>query len=124
MEDIHARRAGPTDPIDASPFFQPGLLVMRSPKIFAALVLAGVTLAACDKGPVEWRGEPREVKVPVRGDEAATPLDARLVLREDGSPALEPIVVAANLPVTADTAACAGSLRVTSMSPTELYGVW
>jgi hypothetical protein len=72
--------------------------------------------AACDKGPVEWRGDPHQVNAP------AAASDSRLVLNADGSASLESIAAVATTP--ADTAACPGSLRVSSLTPTEMYGVW
>src|SRR5687768_17502814 len=93
---------------------------------FAAMrvaMCAGVlVVTACDKGPVEWRGDPRQVPMPASGDETAAPVDARLVLRDDGSTALESIAAVATTP--ADTAACPGSLRVSALSPAEIYSVW
>ena len=78
-------------------------------------------MVACDKGPVEWRGDPRRLDAPLSGAEHAAS-DSRLVLRADGSPALESITAVATTPV--DTAACPGSLRVAALSQTELYSVW
>jgi len=88
------------------------------------LVLMGALalgLTACEKGPVEWRADTRQLAMPVSGDETSA-ADAHLVLRADGSPALEPVVTVATVP--ADTAACPGSLRVAAISPTEIYSVW
>jgi hypothetical protein len=79
-------------------------------------------VAACEKPPVEWRGDPHQVTVPAPGDETAASADARLTLRDDGAPVLEAITAVATVP--ADTAACAGSLRVSALAPTEIYGVW
>jgi hypothetical protein len=81
-----------------------------------------LALAACEKGPVEWRGDARQLVLATPGDERAAPVDAHLVLNADGSPALEPIAAAASSP--ADTAACPGSLRIAPMSATEIYSVW
>lgn len=86
------------------------------------LSVGALALAGCDRGPVEWRGDAREVAVPAAGDEGAAPADAHLVLRPDGSTALEPIATSSTSP--ADTAACPGSLRFAALSPTEMYSVW
>jgi hypothetical protein len=85
-----------------------------------ALVLAACI--ACDKSPIDWRGDAREVATPAAGDEGAAPVDVHLVLHPDGSPSLEltPSIVAA----PADTAACPASLRVSRLSSTEVYSVW
>ena len=80
------------------------------------LLVSVLGAAACEKGPVEWRGDVRQVNSP------AAASDARLVLKEDGSPALESIAAVATTP--ADSAACPGTLRVAALSPTEVYGVW
>jgi hypothetical protein len=88
------------------------------------LVVMGILalgLTACEKGPVEWRDDTRQLTMPVSGDESSA-ADAQLVLRADGSPALEPVVTVATVP--ADTAACLGSLRVAALSPTEIYSAW
>jgi hypothetical protein len=87
-----------------------------------AMCAGVVVVTACDKGPVEWRGDPRQVPMPASGDETAAPVDARLILRDDGSTALESIAAVATMP--ADTAACPGSLRVSALSPSEIYSVW
>ena len=91
----------------------------------ASFVLLGAiavaALTACDKGPVEWRGDTRQLAIPVSGDESSV-ADAQLVLRADGSPALEPVVSVATVP--ADSAACPGSLRLAALSPSEIYSVW
>ena len=83
-------------------------------------------LAACDNGPVEWRGDAQEVAMPAAastaGDESATPLESRLVIQSDGVPALEAIASVSSLP--SDSAACPGSFRSSAMSKTEVYGVW
>lgn len=81
-----------------------------------------MAFAACEKPPVEWRGDARQLAMPVSGDETTAPADARLVLKEDGSPALESVAAVATTP--ADTAACPGSVRVSALSPTEVYAVW
>ena len=60
--------------------------------------------------------------MPAAGDEGSVPVDAHLVLRSDGSPALEPIAAVPSTP--SDPAACVGSFRVSALSPTEIYGVW
>ena len=86
----------------------------------AFAVVLGV--AACDKGPVEWRGDPRQVNAPASNGATTAHADARLVLTADGSPALESTVSVPTIP--ADTAACAGSVRVSALSPTEVYSVW
>ena len=83
---------------------------------------AGVlVLTACEKGPVEWRGDARQVDAPVSSSEAP-PVDARLVLKDDGSPSLESIAAVATTPV--DSAACPGSIRTSALSPSEIYSVW
>ena len=86
----------------------------------ALAVVLGV--AACEKGPVEWRGDPRQVNAPPSNGAATEHSDARLVLGADGSPALESTVSVPTTP--ADTAACPGSVRVSALSPTEVYSVW
>ena len=80
-----------------------------------------VVLTACEKGPVEWRDDTRQLALPVSGPESSE-AEAHLVLRADGSPALEPVVTVATMP--ADSAACPGSLRIAALSPTEIYGAW
>ena len=104
----------------------PYRLLKRFPCVKASLPLAVLVLAACDSGPVEWRGDAREVAMPVAattgGDERATPLDSRLVLQPDGVPALETIASVSSLP--SDSAACPGSFRASASSKTEIYGVW
>jgi len=116
---------------------------MPSPKPFAVLVLSAFAFAACKPAPVEWRGDARQVAVPqpyastpagdstdslsvsaIAGDETAAPAGARLVLRADGSPALESVAAVMTSPAAADTAACIGSLRTSALSSTEVYGVW
>lgn len=86
--------------------------------VMGALALG---LTACEKGPVEWRADTRQLTMPVSGDESSA-ADAHLVLRADGSPALEPVITVATVP--ADTAACPGSVRVAALSPTEIYSAW
>ncbi len=89
----------------------------------AALPVAcTLALGACDKEPVDWRRDALTVAMPASGDEGAVPVDARLVLRPDGSPALEPIAAVPSTP--SDSSACPGSFRVSAMSSTEIYGVW
>jgi hypothetical protein len=97
---------------------------MRSSKLLTALSLAALVCGACRHEPVEWRGAAAQVSLPQPGDETAAPLDARLILRDDGVPALESIAAAASSPAAADTAACAGSVRIALLSSTEVYGVW
>jgi len=86
--------------------------------LLGAIVMAAT---ACEKGPVEWHGDTRQLAMPVSPDESPA-ANAQLVLRADGSPALEPVVSVATVP--ADTAACPGSLRVAALSPSEIYSVW
>jgi hypothetical protein len=89
----------------------------------ATLAFAGtLALGACEKAPVAWRGDALAVPMPVSGDEGSVPVDAHLVLRSDGSPALEPIAAVPSTP--RDSSACPGSFRVSALSPTEIYGVW
>ena len=97
-------------------------LAMRSWARLASISVGVLALAACEKAPVEWRGDARQIIVPTPADVSPAPGTAHLVLRPDGSPALEATAVSASSP--ADTAACPGSLRVAAMSPTELYAVW
>ena len=87
-----------------------------------AVCAGALVTAACGKGPVEWRGDPHQVNAPVAGDETGASRPARLVLRDDGSTALETIVAVASPP--ADSAACPGSLRVSAVTPSEIYSVW
>ena len=87
-----------------------------------SLAVSTLALGACDTGPVDWRGDALAVAMPVSGDEGAPPLDARLVLQPDGSPALQSIGVVASAPN--DSAACPGSFRTSASSSTEIYGVW
>lgn len=95
--------------------------VKRVGKISAALVLAaGAT--GCDRAPVEWRGVAE--RVALADDEVSAPGDPRLVLRSDGSPALEPNASATTSPAAADTAACESSVRMTVSARAEVYGVW
>ena len=93
--------------------------VVRSNLLVLGLVFG---LAACEKPSVEWNGNGQQLAMPAPGDEGSAPDDAQLVLRSDGSPALATIAPAATIP--ADSAACAGSFRVASLSKTEIYGVW
>ena len=93
---------------------------MRRTSVLSLGALA-VVLTACEKGPVEWKGDTRQLALPVSGAESSAG-DAHLVLRADGSPALEPVVSIATVP--ADTAACPGSLRIAALSPTEIYSAW
>ena len=53
-------------------------------------VACTLALGACDKEPVDWRGNALTVAMPASGDEGSVPVDAHLVLRPDGSLALEP----------------------------------
>ena len=95
-------------------------LVKRFP---GATVLVAVCLVtACDKSPVTWRDDARQIPMPAAGDEGAVPADARLVLHADGSAALESIARTGSLP--ADTAACLASFRTSALSSTEIYSVW
>ena len=96
-------------------------LAKRSPAL-AAFCLSAIAFGACDKGPVEWRGDARAVAMPASGDEASAPVDAHLILHPDGSPALEPITAMTTTP--ADSAACPGSFRMSRLSSTEIYSVW
>ena len=89
---------------------------------FSASVLTSLVFGACEKGPVEWRGDALTVSMPTTGDEGSAPVDAHLVLRPDGSPALEAIAAVVSAP--SDSAACQGSFRASALSPTEIYGVW
>lgn len=95
---------------------------MRSCNWRLSLSFVALAVTACEKGPVEWRGDASQLAVLTPGDEASAPVDAHLVLRPDGSPALESIAASATSP--ADTAACPGSLRVAALSATEIYSVW
>ena len=95
---------------------------MRLPTLAASLSAAALLLGACDKGPVEWTGDVRQLAMPAAGDERSAPTDAHLVLHPDGSPALESIAPVTTSP--ADTAACPGSLRTSALSSTEIYSVW
>jgi hypothetical protein len=95
----------------------------RAKRFPAALPLAcTLALGACVKEPVDWRGDALAVAMPASGDEGSVPVDAHLVLRPDGSPALEPIAAVPSTP--SDSSACSGSFRVSALSSTELYGVW
>lgn len=78
-------------------------------------------MSACEKGPVDWQADTRQLAVPVSSDESSQ-AEAHLVLRADGSPALEAHVTTRTVP--ADTAACPGSLRVAALSSNEYYSVW
>jgi hypothetical protein len=95
---------------------------MRSWARLASVSCGVLALAACEKPPVEWRGDARQIIAPALADVGPEPGMAQLVLRSDGSPALETTAASASSP--ADTAACPGSLRVAAMSSTELYAVW
>ncbi len=97
-------------------------LAKRFPTIAVSFSVSTLALGACEKGPVEWRGEALTLAMPASGDEGSVPVDAQLVLRPDGSPALEPIAAVSSTPT--DPAACPGSFRVSALSPTEIYGVW
>lgn len=102
-----------------------GRLLKRFPRPRALVPLAFL-LAACDQGPVDWRGGAHEVAFPAAaasvGDERLAPRDARLALHSDGSLSLEPVPSVPSLPT--DSAACAGSFRVAALSSTEIYAVW
>jgi hypothetical protein len=93
----------------------------------AMFALMSIGIVACDKGPVEWRGDARELTIPAAatsnaGDETAAPIDTHLVLAPDGTPGLE---ATAHLSATMrDSTACPGSLRTSALSSTEIYGVW
>ena len=50
-----------------------------------------LVIGACEKGPSSGAVTRSQVAMPASGDESAAPVDAHLVLRSDGSPALEPI---------------------------------
>src|SRR5689334_22045060 len=93
---------------------------MRSAR-FMWLIGAVGAMSACDEGPVKWQGDTRQLTMPVSGDESSA-ADPRLVLRTDGTPALEAIVATPTVPE--DSAACPGSLRVAALSPSEIYSVW
>ncbi len=95
---------------------------MRSWARLASVSFGVLALAACEKAPVEWRGDARQIIVPTPADAGPALGNPHLVLRPDGSPALETTAASASSP--ADTAACPGSLRVAAMSSTELYAVW
>ena len=90
-------------------------------RISAALVLAA-GIAGCEPARVEWRGGAE--RVALADDEASAPGVARLVLRSDGSPALESVATAPISPAAADTAACESSVRTGASTRTEVYGVW
>ena len=99
----------------------------RSHVEHVAYALAAVVLAACDDGPVEWRGDARELTLPAAaasaaGDESAAPVDTHLVLGADGAPRLETMVTVPSTP--SDSAACPGSVRTSALSSTEIYSVW
>ena len=97
-------------------------LAKRFPTIAVSFALITLALGACDKGPVDWRGDALAVAMPASGDEGSAPVDAHLVLRPDGSPALQAIPAAPSAPN--DSAACPGSFRTSASSSTEIYGVW
>lgn len=114
---------------------------MRSPKSFAVLSISAFAIAGCKPAPVVWHGDARPVELPVvppaagdstdgsavtavLGDETAAPAGARLVLRAGDAPALDLVAPVMTSPAAADTAACAGSLRTSALSSTEVYGVW
>ena len=99
----------------------PDRLVMRLPTPVTFLGAAALALSACDKGPVEWLGDARQVAMPPSGDEGSAPVDAHLVLLADGAPALESITAVSSTP--SDSAACAGSFRVSALSRTEIYTI-
>jgi hypothetical protein len=97
---------------------------VNSPKTIVALFSLVALASACEPPPVEWRGVAERVAVAPDGDETNAAADARLVLRPDGSTALESITAAPASPAAADTAACAGSIRTAVLSRAEVYGVW
>lgn len=99
----------------------PDRIATRFPPHIIALSLA-VLSGACDKAPVEWRGDARELLVPAGVDESAKSAGSHLVLHPDGSPALEAIESVATMP--SDTTACSGSFRTSALSSTEIYSVW
>jgi hypothetical protein len=100
----------------------PDHLAKRLPTPITFLCAAALALNACEEGPVEWRGDAREVAMLPSGDEGAAPVDAHLVLRADGAPALESIAAVVSTP--SDSAACPHSVRVSALSSTEIYSVW
>lgn len=102
--------------------FPASITVAVSCSARSVCVLTLLAVGGCEKGPVEWRGDALTVSMPASGEENAAPADAHLVLRPDGSPALEPTTAVSSTP--ADSAACPGSFRVSPLSSTELYGVW
>ena len=91
-------------------------------RITAAVVLSAGMLA-CEPAPIEWRGVAERVGLK-DGDETSAPGIARLVMRTDGSLALESAATAPSSPAAADTAACAGSVRTSASTRAEVYGVW
>jgi len=97
-------------------------LAKRFPTITVWVTVSTLALGACEKDPVEWRGDALTVAMPASGDEGSVPVEAHLVLRADGSPALEPIAAVPATP--SDSAACPGSFRASARSSTEIYGVW
>jgi hypothetical protein len=97
-------------------------LAKRFPTIAVSLMVSSLALGACDKGPVEWRGDALAVATPASGDEGSASADAHLVLRPDGSPTLEAIAAVPSVPT--DSAACPGSFRTSARTSTEIYGVW
>jgi len=99
----------------------PDRLAKRFPTFISAVALA-VLVGACEDGPVEWRGDARQLAMPPGGDESGAAADAHLVLHPDGSPALESIKSVTTMP--GDTASCPGSFRTSALSPTEIYSVW
>jgi hypothetical protein len=116
---------------------------MSTTKSLPVLAVTVMMAAACKPTPVEWHGAAQPLGMPapshtqsardpvgespaaaVPGDENAAPASARLVLRADGSPALEAIPAVATSPAASDSSGCIASLRTGAMSPTEIYGVW
>lgn len=90
---------------------------------WTVLAVLGVT-SACEPAGVDWRGAPTRLALEIGGDETAEPMTMRLVIRPDGSPALEPAGTPVTSPAATDTAACGSSLRTARSSRAEVYGVW
>ena len=94
---------------------------MRFPTVVTSLLVTAATLGGCDKGPVEWRGDARQVAMPAPGDEGSAPADAHLVLGKDGAPMLQAVVPPPTpLPTGCRAIQASASAIVWSMQPDSL----
>ena len=91
---------------------------------FIAPLVMLASVAGCQRPVVEWQGLAQRVTAFAETDEAAQPAELQLVMRSDGSPAIDSIILLATSPAARDSAACAGSIRTAASTRTQHYGVW